>query len=161
MSHNFGHSFSPVCLLFSKPSPNGEHRVDYSVYCVEIARSLARTSFDLVLQEIDVQSPMHAFDGPMLAYDVWIAAVLQYGAAFGLTIHADYLHAAVLQQFVVVCLCKRLHPVGQGRLVHPVFNATQRRLRWHTIPKHAHLAESVEIMPAKFYYIILEYENMF
>ena len=70
MSHNLGHSFSPVCLLFSEPSPNGEHRVDYSVYGIEIARSLARTSFDLVLQEIDVQSPMHAFDGPMLAYDV-------------------------------------------------------------------------------------------
>lgn len=46
------------------------HKVDYSVYCIEIARSIARASFDLVLQEIDIQSPMHAFDGPMLAYDV-------------------------------------------------------------------------------------------
>lgn len=70
MSHNLGHSFSPICLIFSEPSPNGEHSVDYSVCCIEIARCLARAPFGLVLQEIDIQSPMHAFDGPMLAYDV-------------------------------------------------------------------------------------------
>ncbi len=57
---HFFYFFSPVCLLFSEPSPNGEHRVDYSVCCIEIARSLARTSSDLVLQEIDVQSVMDA-----------------------------------------------------------------------------------------------------
>lgn len=52
VSHNLGHSFSPVCLLLSGPSPNGKHSVDYSVYCIEIARCLARAPFGLVLQEI-------------------------------------------------------------------------------------------------------------
>lgn len=52
VAHNLGHSFSSICLIFSEPSPNGEHSVDYSVCCIEIARCLARAPFGLVLQEI-------------------------------------------------------------------------------------------------------------
>ena len=47
---------------------------------------------------------------------VSFAAVFQYGAALGLTIHADYL--LVLEQLVVVCLCKRLHKQILGKVVY-------------------------------------------
>lgn len=67
--------------------------------------------------------------------------------------YAYYLYFLVLEQFVVVCLCKRLYPVDHGNFVNPVFNAAKSRLRWNSVQEHSNFAESVEIMPAEFYYI--------
>lgn len=123
VSHNLGHSFSPVCLLLSEPSPNGEHSVDYSVYCIEIAPTLLVRRLVLSCRRL-TSSPQFCRvptpGRPCMSGSACVsfAAVFQYGAALGLTIHADYLHLLVLEQLVVVCLCKRLHKQILGKVVY-------------------------------------------
>ena len=66
---------------------------------------------------------------------------------------ADYLHASlVVEQSGVIGLGELPHPLCHGQLVYPTLDTAQRRLRRHSVPEHAHLAEPVQVVPAEFYY---------
>lgn len=80
--------------------------------------------------------------------DVLAASVLHDGAALGLAIYADYL----LKPPGVIGLRKLPLPVCHGQIVYPLFDTAQCRFRCRAVSWYAHLAESVEIVPAEFYY---------
>ncbi len=69
MSHQFGYAFILIRSFFAKSFPYREHRVNYSLYGVEVSGGFCRLTFYIILLEIVVQTPVHAFYRPMVAHD--------------------------------------------------------------------------------------------
>ena len=69
MSDQFGYAFILIRLFFAKSFPYREHRVNDSLYGVEVSGSSRRLAFYIVLLKIVVQPPVHAFYRPVVAYD--------------------------------------------------------------------------------------------
>ena len=69
MSHQFGNAFIFVRSFFSESFPYREHRVDHSLYGVEVSGGSCRLAFYIVLLKIVVQAPVHALYRPVVAHN--------------------------------------------------------------------------------------------
>ncbi len=68
MAHKLCHAFFLVRSLFTQSFPYGKYGEDHSLYCVKVASGFCRLALHLVLHQIYIKAPVHAFYRPMVTY---------------------------------------------------------------------------------------------